>query len=147
MFGAPSRQVFRLAPFLVDGILHRQPRSRGGRRGWEWEHFLRAAMGANTAAISTHRPINGFGFMERITCSIEDGPNCAPVGVKPPGRRISCDDHLPGAPGFSNASMAWSMVKLAGFCRGGKSLKVMSVLPTMFWTGTAMKARRYHQSL
>ena len=41
MFGAPSAKSLRLDAFLVDGILHRQPRSGGGRRGWEGQDFLR----------------------------------------------------------------------------------------------------------
>ena len=33
-------QTLRLDAFLVDGILHRQPRGGGGRRGWERQDFL-----------------------------------------------------------------------------------------------------------
>ena len=141
-------QALRLDAFLVDGILHRQPRSGGGRRGWEGQDFLRPAVGANTAPARGTRTANGVWFHGANTCQLRMGQNCIRSDAQPSGRlTISCRRSLAGAPGFVRASMAWSMVKLAGFCRGGKSLKVISVLPTMFWTGTAMNARRYHQSL
>lgn len=44
------------------------------------------------------------------------------------------------------ASTAGSIVKQAGFCRGGNSLYDIRILPTWFGIGTVMKAWRYPRS-
>jgi hypothetical protein len=83
--------------------------------------------------------VAGLAAVEPVTAAGPTGTDAVSVPIEPcPGQL------LPGA-GLVSLSIASPMLKLPGFWRGGKSLKLVSQLPMKAWAGTSTKARSMRQ--